>query len=457
MIQKSLFWHQGLFLQPQHFQLLEKSLGSNLIPFNKYSAPCFWGVADLEINRTALTNRIFDVLKGAFHFPDGTYIELPGNAVINARSFDESWVGKLNIYLGLKKWNETGENVTVQDSMEGISGITTRFAAPEDPEDVHDLHAGGPLGRVKRMNNVLKIFWESELENAGDYVVIPVAQLAKLGADIRLSEDFMPPSLNISGPLLKLLSEVRDQITSRSIQLEEYKKKRGVHSAEFGSRDMVFILALRTLSRYVPLLHHFIETKQVHPWIVYGALRQLAGELSVFSDRINVLGELAGGKKIIPPYHHKDLWGCFSAAQDLISSLLDELTAGADYIMRLIFDGIYYSSDLKPAIFEGRNRFYLSVKTDEDIDSVLQAVKTVIKVGSKEELRIIVARALPGIILEHQTQIPKELPYRSNTTYFLISTGNEQWDSVEKNRNIALYWNNAPQDLELELMVVGRS
>lgn len=459
MIQRPLFWHQGLFLQPQHFQLLDRSIQSHLTPYNSYAAPSFWGVADLEINKAALANRIFDVRKGVFLFSDGTYIEYPGNTLLNARSFDESWAGKINIYVGIKKWNDSGENVTIEDDAEKIAKVTSRFAASENPHEVHDLHAGGPAGRVKIMNHVLKILWESELEQAGDYVTIQIAQLTKSGADVRLSEDYIPPSLNLfeSGSLLKLLTEVRDQITSRSMLLEGYKKKRGIHSAEFGSRDMAYILALRTLSRYVPLFHHFIETRQVHPWTVYAALRQLIGELSVFSERVNVLGELGGGNKIVLPYDHRDLWGCFSAAQDLVSNLLDELTAGADYTIRLNFDSLYYSADLKPAIFEGRNRFYLAVRTEEDVNSVLQAIKTVVKVGSKEELRVIVGRALPGITMEQQLQLPKELPYRSGTTYFLLDHNNEQWESVEKNRNIALYWNNAPGDVEIELMVVGRS
>jgi type VI protein secretion system component VasA len=86
--------------------------------------------------------------------------------------------------------------------------VTTRFAASENPYEVHDLHAGGPVGRAKIMNHVLKILWESELEQAGDYVTIQVAQLTKSGADVWLSEDYIPPSLNLfdSGSLLKLLS-----------------------------------------------------------------------------------------------------------------------------------------------------------------------------------------------------------------------------------------------------------
>jgi type VI secretion system protein ImpJ len=283
--------------------------------------------------------------------------------------------------------------------------------------------------------------------------------LTRGSAEVRVSEDHIPPCLALaaSETLTKLIVEIRDQITARGRQLEEYKKKRGIHSAEFGSRDMVSILALRSINRYVPLLHHYTEAREIHPWAVYGALRQLIGELSSFSERINALGEWSDGRRVVPLYDHRDLWGCFATLQDLISHLMDEITAGPEYIIRLAHDGTSYAADLRPAVFEGRNRFYLALRTEANPQDVLQAVKTVVKLGSREDMRVIVARALPGIVLEQQLQTPKELPYRSNTLYFAVSHHSEMWESVMKNRNVALYWGSAPEDLEVELMVVGRS
>lgn len=100
--------------------------------------------------------------------------------------------------------------------------------------------------------------------------------------------------------LSQLVREIRDQVTARCFQLEEHKSRRGVQTAEFGSRDMVYFLALRSLNRYVPLLFHFTETDHIHPWNIYGVLRQLAGELSSFSERIGALGETGDGKSCCP-------------------------------------------------------------------------------------------------------------------------------------------------------------
>ncbi len=460
-IERPLFWHQGLFLQPQHFQLLERSFQSLLAPFYAFREPYFWGIGELEIQRAALGTRSFSALKGNLLFPDGTHAVFPGNAVIEPRPFNDAWVegGKpLPVYVGIKKWNPAGGNVTVLEKLEDMAAVTTRFVSLADPEEVDDLHSGGPVGKVQRLYCLLKVFWETEREKLGDYLLIPVARLERMGEEVRLSERFVPPSLVLSGsgPLLKLIKEVRDQIAARSRQLEELKRQRGIQTAEFGSRDMVYLLALRSLNRYVPMLFHVTETQQVHPWAVYGLLRQLIGELSSFSEKVDVMGTVESEKKILPNYDHEALWECFSQAQALISRLLDEITAGPEYVIRLVYDGTYFAAELKPAIFEGRNRFYLVFRTEAEPKSVIGAVTTIAKLSSREHLPILIARALPGIRLEHLPVPPQELPRRARSIYFSVEVQSDQWAPVRKGHNIAFYWDNAPEDLEAELMVVGR-
>jgi type VI secretion system protein ImpJ len=460
-IQRPLFWHQGIYLQPQHFQLLDRSFQGLLSPYRQYMAQDFWGVGEMEVLEAALSARTFNLNKGDFVFPDGTHVALPGNALIEARAFDEEWVkdGKpLTVYLGLKNWTDGGENVTVLPTVKDIESVHTRFVTPDSPEEIHDLHAGGPEGQVKRLYFVLKIFWETEMHKLGDYQHIPLAQLEKFGAEIRLSNDYIPPSVTCAGSesLRKLAAEIRDQVTARAYQLEEHKSRRGVQTAEFGSRDMVYFLALRSINRYVPLLFHFTKAEHVHPWVLYGVLKQLVGELTTFSEEVSVLGEVRDGSARIPDYDHRDLWGCFSAVQDMISHLLDEITAGPEYVIRLVLDGIYFTAELKPAIFEGRNRYYLAVKTDEDPKVVLPSLVDIAKLSSREYMHTLVTQALPGIDLEYLQVPPQELPRRANTLYFRIDHHDDQWASVEKNRTLALHWSNAPEGADIELMVVGR-
>ena len=461
-MKRPIFWHQGLFLQPQHFQLKDLYDQSLLIPFHRFINPHFWGVGDIEIQQAALGNRSFDLLSGNFLFPDMTYTGFPDNAIIEARSFESAWEegGKtFMVYVGLKKWNEAGENVTVVSSLNNLFDVPTRFVTTTQPEEIQDLHQNGPSAQVKSLYYVLKIFWETEMDLLGDYELIPIACLEKNGDEIVLSKQFIPPCLCISGSetLNKLVPEIRDQISSRGRQLETYKRERGIHSAEFGTKDMVYLLALRSLNRYIPLLTHLTETKRIHPWSMYSVLRQVIGELSSFSGDISVNGEQEHGPPLLPGYDHRNLWECFSGAKLLITRLLDEITAGPEYIIQLLYDGTYFSAELPPKIFEGRNQFFLVFETETDPKNVLQTMGKIAKLSSRQTLPILIARSLSGIKLDHLATPPQELPRRAHSIYFHIDHHSDQWDQVQKGNNLALYWDAAPQDLKAELMAVRRT
>ena len=461
-MERPLFWHQGLFLQPQHLQLADLHAQSLLTPVYKYLCPYPWGIGELEIQTAALDNLNFNLLRGNFIFPDMTYIALPGNAIIEARSFDEAWVegGKpLGVYVGLKKWNEIGENVTVLPRLSNLTEVNTRFVTTVDPEEVQDLHHNGPPAQVQRLHHVLKIFWETEKDQLGEYQLIPVAQLERTGERVVLSEKFIPPALTVksSEVLLRLIVDIKDQIASRGRQLESYKRDRGIHTAEFGARDTVYLLALRSLNRYIPFLEHVLGSDHAHPWHVYGLLRQMIGELSAFSEQVDVVGELADGSQGVLGYDHRNLWGCFEGVGAIITKLLDEITAGPEYVFQLLFDGTYYASELAPAIFEGANRFYLVFETEADPQSVLQSLETIVKLSSKESLPLLIARALPGIKMSHLSEPPQELPRRARAIYCQIDHHSDQWAQVQQGHNIALYWDTAPEDLKVELTVVGRT
>ncbi len=461
-MERPLFWHQGLFLQPQHLQLADLHVQSLLTPVYSYLCPYPWGVGKMEVQAAALDNRTFNLLKGSFIFPDMTFVAIPGNAIVEARSFDEAWVEggqPFTVYIGIKKWNESGENVTVLPRLSDLAEVNTRFVTSVDPEETRDLHQNGPAAQVQRLYHVLKVFWETEKDQLGEYHLIPVAQLERMGERVVLSEKFIPPALTIksSEPLLRLIVDIKDQIASRGRQLESYKRDRGIHTAEFGARDTVYVLALRSLNRYIPLLEHALASNHVHPWTVYGVLRQIIGELSAFSEQVDVMGQMADESRSVLDYDHRNLGECFAGASAMITQLLDEITAGPEYVIQLLYDGTYYAAELPPAIFEGRNRFYLVFETETDPQSVLKALGTISKLSSRESLPLLIAQALPGIKMEHLSDPPQELPRRARAIYCQVDHHGDQWAQVQQGQNIALYWDTAPEDLKVELMVVGRT
>ncbi len=441
---------------------MELSWESRLAPLTRWMTPHFWGVQDMEIKRAALGIRSFGLLRGQLLFPDGTAVEFPGNALLEDRSFVDGWIegGKpLPVYIGLRKWNPEGENVTVVKRGEPLADVATRFIVDADPEETRDLHAGGPAAYIKKLTYLLKVFWEPEKDHLGDYLLIPVAQLERRGADIGLDPRFIAPCLSGTGSdtLQRLIKDILDQLAARGRQLEEHKRQRGIQSAEFGSRDLVYLMALRSINRCVPLLRHLSETPQVHPWQLYGTLRQIVGDLSCFSETIDVLGEdPQAHEAALPAYEPLNLWNCFSTAQTRIVRLLDEITAGPDHTVKLDLAEGLYSAALKPDWLEGDHRYYLALTMEHEGKNTVDAMEGVAKLSSQGQIDQLIAHALPGIPLDYLSAVPQQLPRRGNVLYFAINTGDDQWSSIKKERHIAFSWDGAPADLQVDLMVVAR-
>ncbi|QWV94597.1 type VI secretion system baseplate subunit TssK [Geomonas oryzisoli] len=460
--QRPIFWHQGMFLQPQHFQLAERGVHSLLVPYHTVQTPHFWGVARVAVRIVSRGLPSLELVSGAFLFADGTYIEIPGNAIAESRLLPEAETGKgtpVTVYLGLKKWQEQAENVTVLQQGDPLAMCNTRYVVAPDVDSCPDLHAGGPSAEVRHLDHVLKLFWESELDLLGDYLLIPLTRLELRGDQVEISPDFIPPCLTIAAvPLLTdLVRGIRDLVAVRSRRLESGKRQRGVQGAEFGSKDLVYLFALRTLNRYLAQLDHLVGARDVHPWHLYGVLGQLVAELSCFSDSVACSGDAAAeAAAFLPEYSHLDLSHCFSQAHDLLLKLLDQICAGPEYALKLSHDGTYYHADLTSTHLQGKSRFYLAVTTEADPASVRESLTGLAKLGARERLPLLIAQALPGITLEQLPNPPQELPRRSSTLYFAIDSRSEHWDLVQKWHNIALFWDQAPDDLEAELMIVTR-
>ncbi len=458
---KPIFWHQGLFLQPHHFQLQERYFHSLLDPFRQFVQPYTWGAASWRVDEPLLLNQTFDLTEGSFIFQDGTWVTLPGNGVLQARSFKAVWTDTerpFKVYLGLHKWESSEENVTVLEQEGDVGKVNTRLACNIVPQEIKDMHHSGPTAHVRLMQYTLKVFWESEIPSVGDYHLLPVAELESDRSGVHLSEGFAPPSvvLNASPVLLQIAKNIRELVASRTRSLEEYKVPRDVQTAEFESGYTVFLLALRSLNRYLPPLHHATETPVVHPWAFYGLLRQLVGELSTFSDRVNALGRLPDGRPLLPDYDHENPGPCFEEAQTLIEELLNAILVGPEGIIDLVREGEWFRGIIPATLFDSRNVFYLVVRTAEDRQRSLDALRNLAKSGSIEMLPTLLARALPGLPMQYNEVPPPGLPKRPGSLYFRLDQAHGHWLEIMKRQNFCLYWDNAPADTKAELIVVRK-
>jgi len=414
----------------------------------------------MEIQESALNNRMFEISSGEFIFPDGSLVVFPDNAVIQPRSFKGTWSEEkpLDVYIGLRKWNARGGNVSILQNPDDAFNASTRFVADVNPRELNDIHHNGPPAQVKFLNYLVKVFWGNEIEGAGDYDLIHVARLEREMDDIKLSRNFVPPTISIagSGVLLQTVKNVREQVTARCHMLEEYKIPRDAQSSDIGFNFMIYLLALRSLNRFVPLLHHVVSTPAIHPWYVYGLLKQLIGELSTFTDRVDALGRIRDGSSLVPDYDHDDIGKCFDEAQALIGELLNEISLGAENIIRLVRDNGNFKASIPMEAFDSRNVFYLAIGTSKDRDEVLHMLQHVVKVSSAEQMPTLIKRALPGIPLEYSLTPMPGLPKRTGSLYFKIDRSSNHWLEIQKSQNICVNWGEAPEDTTIELIIVKK-
>lgn len=457
---KPLYWHQGLFLQPQHFQQFDLYVQSLLTPFYSYQMPYFWGVKNINIQESALQQRVFEIQQAEVIFQDRTWAAFPGNALIQPRSFEDvpldlEGENPFRIYLGIRKWNQVDKNVTPTKATDDLGALGTRYQCPMDPEDVKDLHHDGPSANVRFMNFVLKLFWETEIEDLGEYWLIPIAQLELEGTEIHLSPNFIPPTfvLSGSGVLIQMMRGIVEQVTSRSRALEPYKLSRDFQTSGTEGNYMRYQLALTALNRYASLLHHMMETPLIHPWVVYGLLRQMIGELSSYTERIDALGRLMDGTPLLPNYDHKNLYTCFNEAHTLINELLGAIIVGGENIVHLVREKIEFQGQIPLEAITDRNIFCLVVKTAADPDQIVSAFVHIAKVGSLEEMPTLLARALTGVPVDHRSTPPPGIPRRPDSLYFLLDRTHPQWQEIKRTGNICLHWDDAPEDATVDLVI----
>jgi type VI secretion system protein ImpJ len=406
-----------------------------------------------------LTARAFEVRAANLIFQDQTYIEFPGNAVISSRSFDKVWAKSdvpLRVFLGLRKLSMVSPNVTVVDSLADVGEVNTRFASLGQAETTPDLYAQGPSAEVRTLVHVVKVFFEPELETLDDYDLIPVAELVRDIDTVRSVSRIAPPCYALSGSQLlsDVLNDIRDDMAGRLRQIAEYKLPRDMQRDELDPDFLMLLQAVQALNRLVPSLVHLAETRQIHPWTVYGFLRVCVGELSTFSDRTDVLGRQNPKDEGIPPYDHVNLGACFLAARQLISQLLGEISVGPQF--HAYFDPRdVFSVAVLPADFFGeRHRFYLVTKTASNNDRLSQDFLSTARLASPSELPALIDHALPGIDLIEVLSPPQGLPQRPNTRYYRIEQISAAWETVEKEGELAMFWPTAPEDLRVEIVVL---
>lgn len=457
---KPLLWHHGLFLQPQHMQYQDAYQRQLVTTLSERTRPFFNGLVTLDVNIEALQAGSFECERLEAVMADGTYVSFPDNAVLSPRNFETLWEDRrenLPVYLGLRRLAGQGGNVTNVQHEQDLAQVRTRFASPAQGESFEDLYQNSGATALRQLDYVLNLYFGDEIEGLDDVVLLPLSEITQQGREFRLSDQFIPPCINIgaSGVIANLLQTLKNNLIGRSRILESYKSATLYDQGGLSGSALNNRLALLTLARYIPMLNHIGGLDAVHPVEVYGVLRQLAGELSTFSDRFNISSEEGEDSLSLPAYDHNRLSQCFATAIETIGHLLNELTLGPEMLVSLKREEPHkFVGALSKEFFERKHSVYLLVRTREPFRDLLDPFLNFSKLGAVGQVDVYARRSLPGVGLIHLQGKPIGVTGQPNTQYFMVERDGYEWGYVQDSGQLGLIWPDAPEDLHVDIVLV---
>lgn len=98
--------------------------------------------------------------------------------------------------------------------------------------------------------------------------------------------------------------------------------------------------------------------------------------------------------------------------------------------------------------------FILAVKADMPNEALRQKIPSVVKIGTVEKVKELVAYHLPGIKVHALSVAPRELPYHSGYVYFELDKKNELWDMFDISSGMAFHLAGNFPNLDVEFWAI---
>ena len=191
------------------------------------------------------------------------------------------------------------------------------------------------------------------------------------------------------------------------------------------------------------------------PADVYLAIRQLIAQLSVYSRGVTVLGETNNDENSLIAFNESNMTECFARATALASQLLNELTVDPELLISMTPQGdAKYIAAITSEFIDVNNRVYLRLRSASNLEQQLEDILNFAKLGADGQVDVYLKRSLPGVELSYLSRKPQGVANVKNSYYFAFNRQSFQWQKVVESNRIGLIWNNAPEDLAIDLIAV---
>ena len=424
-------WYEGVFLQPHHLQTMDRTNLRREGEQVKNNAH-WWGLVNIEVNKTAIAGYRFAIEEVQLRLPDGTWFNAPGNATVAEKSFQEeihSVEGYLPVWLAIRRKEDHISQVHPlgDDELGRVRPYKIKELMVEDDttgENEQEV-------QVRLLNGQL-FFGEKP---GAAYESIQIAELKLLAADRPgLHRDYVPPILHVSAS-----ASFRDQLNNLVITLtnqatflrEEMAAGRIALTAE-PMELLTSLLRLQTVASFANVFGQLLAAERIHPFTIYQELCRLSGALVPLA---------VDTKPDIPIYDHDNLTDCL---ERVFISVNAALAGGVvvDFVQRVFdVDGDIRSCRLDAEWLDGAYPVYLCIsadKSDSEVDAIISDYR--VKIGPPSQIEDMSIARVSGISCERLHRIPVGLPDRTGLHYFRIDLSKESefWTTIRKDLTIVV-------------------
>jgi type VI secretion system protein ImpJ len=447
MLTDKVIWKDGLFVLPQHFQQFERYLLNQNLQFNAVAMPFMSGFVSFSIDTKLLSKGKFALIDAQGIMSDGTPFSIPHNhAVPSIRSVEELLGHQktfIDVYLCLPL-EQAGRPVCSDSSVSSETRYKTEVEA------IVDEISGYVTEEIEIGKCNFLIRFEGESLDA--VTSLRIARLKRtINEGIIIDENVSPTvvSIGASTVYMKKFGELLSELHTRGEELLKGRKQLSQKVSISTPEEIANHFLLTSITTHTPLLDHFFQrASQVHPYVVYCQLAQLAGALQVFGTA-NEISQ-------IPLYDHSDVCQSFDSMQASIHSVLM-----ADYSSRSIRLSVEktaeatYLCSISDLSLLSQGEIFLGIYAEDPHEIIISTVRRTVKMTSREELQRLTIGALPGLRLD-PVNPPAELATKSDYLYFSLNRDGIHWQKIQATGTIAFYFPDTLKNLSMELLAIKK-
>jgi type VI secretion system protein ImpJ len=428
-------WGEGMLVCPQHLQQHDLYVEHAIHARSVWSNPRAWGLASLVINEPNIkTGQLrLDELRGIL--PGGTILDLQEGdpALPTPRGIAEHFsatAAVVDFYVAVAGAREGAANYILPEDEGSPSRVARYGCSTRDVVDLVSAQSEAPVTFARPRPFVL--FGNEDREG---FDAIKVAEIRRgEGGSFELSEDYVPPSLQVSAapPVLRWVRDVLGLMVTKRRALVRALRQVDLARVEFTAQDVTRYLQISAINAYIPTVRNACESPDLDPYTLYRELSGLAGSLTTFSSEV--------APEDLPLFEYTDLRKTFSNLCTAIRRLLD--LALKEHVIMVPLearsDGMWIGV-LKDQRLLDCSTFVLAVETNASEQDVANRLPQLSKVASWKQIPKIVRSAIPGAPIKPAHRPPAQVPVRSRAVYFLVDTRHDYWREIVEEKTIAIY------------------